>query len=56
MSTLFQPLDQFEIIFLGYYKNLIPINNSMVYMFFIYFIIYFFINLTFKELKIIPGT
>lgn len=52
----YQPLDQFEIIFLGYYKNFIPITNATVYMFFTFATIYFFINLTFKGLKIIPGT
>lgn len=52
----YQPLDQFEIIFLGYYKNLIPITNSTIYMFFTFMTIYFFINLTLKRLKLIAGT
>jgi len=56
LSNYYQPLDQFEIVFLGYYKNLIPITNSTIYMFFILFTIYFFVNLTFKRLKFIPNT
>ena len=27
----FEPLDQFELVFLGYFKS-IPINNSILYM------------------------
>ncbi len=49
-----QPLDQFEIVFLGYFKG-IPINNSIVYMFFIYIALRFLFGLIFIELKIIPN-
>ena len=35
----FQPLSQFEVMFLGYYKNLIPVTNVLVYMFFVYLVI-----------------
>ena len=50
----FQPLDQFEILFLGYFKN-IPINNSIMYMLFIYLTLRIIFGLIFFELKVIPN-
>ena len=50
----FQPLDQFEIIFLGYFKG-VPINNSIIYMFFIYLSLRILFGLIFMELKFIPN-
>lgn len=49
-----EPLDQFELVFLGYFKQ-IPINNSTLYMIFSYIIIRFFFGLTFFNLKLIPN-
>ena len=49
----FQPLDQFEIVFLGYLGN-IPINNSFLYMIFLYLIIRFFFGIVFINRKLIP--
>ena len=50
----YQPLDQFEIIFLGYFKG-VPINNSIIYMFFIYLSLRILFGLIFMELKFIPN-
>ena len=50
----YQPLDQFEIIFLGYFKGL-PINNSIMYMIFMYLALRILFGLTFYELKVIPN-
>ena len=50
----YQPLDQFEIIFLGYFKG-IPLNNSIIYMIFMYLALRILFGLTFFELKIIPN-
>ena len=50
----YQPLDQFEIVFLGYFKG-IPINNSIMYMLYIYLSLRILFGLTFLELKIIPN-
>lgn len=50
----YQPLDQFEIIFLGYFKG-IPINNLIIYMIFMYLSLRILFGLTFLELKIIPN-
>lgn len=45
---LLQPLAQFEITFLGWYKGFIPIDTGTLYMFFVYFIIRFFFSMTKK--------
>lgn len=50
-----QPLAQFEIIFLGYYKNLIPITNALIYMLFIYLAIRILFGMVLINLKIIPN-
>ena len=51
----YQPLAQFEIIFLSFYKNIIPINNALIYMFFVYFIIRILFGMVFISRKIIPN-
>lgn len=58
MSTNFiinftQPLEQFEIIFLGYF-NKFPINNALLYLIFVYLLIRFFFGLAFLNLRLIP--
>jgi len=55
MSTtlLYQPLEQFEIIFLGTLLGF-HINNVLIYLFFVFFIIYFIFGLVFLNFKIIP--
>ena len=50
-----QPLDQFEIIFLGYYKNIIPVTNALMYMLFVYLAIRVLFGMVFVNLKIIPN-
>ena len=50
---MFQPLDQFEIIYLGSIAN-IPINNSLLYLIFVYLIIRFFFGLVLLNLRLIP--
>lgn len=52
---LFQPLDQFEIVFLSYYKNIIPITNSLIYMLFVYLAIRIIFGMSFISLKVIPN-
>jgi ATP synthase subunit 6 len=55
MSVLFinyQPLDQFEIIYLGNF--LIDINNSLIYFIFVYFVIICMHFLVLYDLRIIP--
>ena len=51
----YQPLAQFEIIFLSFYKNIIPINNALIYMFFVYIIIRILFGMVFVSRKIIPN-
>ena len=51
--TFFQPLEQFEIIYLGSIAG-IPINNSLIYLIFVYLIIRFFFGLALFNLRIIP--
>ena len=48
-----QPLDQFEIIFLGYFNG-ITISNSLVYLVLVYFLIRFLFGMVFFNTKIIP--
>lgn len=50
--TNYQPLEQFEIIYLGNF--LIDINNSLIYFIFVYFIIIFAHSLILYDLRIIP--
>jgi ATP synthase subunit 6 len=50
---LYQPLEQFEIIFFGSIRN-IPITNSLIYLIFVYLIIRFFFGLVFFDNKLIP--
>ncbi len=49
----YQPLDQFEIIFLGNIKNLY-INNSLIYLIIVYLIIRLSYSLILYDLRIIP--
>lgn len=51
--TYYQPLDQFEIIFLGNIKNLY-INNSLIYLIIVYLIIRLSYSLILYDLRIIP--
>lgn len=51
----YQPLDQFEITFLGYYKNFLPITNIFIYMGLVYLVIRFLFEITFFSMKIIPN-
>lgn len=50
---LVQPLEQFEIIFLGTLGG-IPINNSLIYLIFVFLIIRFLFGLVLFNLRIIP--
>lgn len=50
---LMQPLEQFEIIFLGTFAG-IPINNSLIYLIIVYLVIRFFFGLVLVNLRIIP--
>ncbi len=50
---LYQPLEQFEILFFGNVRN-IPITNSLIYLIFVYLIIRFFFGLVFFDNKLIP--
>lgn len=50
----YQPLAQFELIFLSYIKN-IDINNSIIYMFFMYLTLRLFFGIVFMNLKVIPN-
>lgn len=48
-----QPLEQFEIIFLGYFAGL-PINNAVIYLIFVYFLIRFVFGLVFLNTRLVP--
>jgi F-type H+-transporting ATPase subunit a len=48
-----QPLEQFEIIFLGTFAG-IPINNSLIYLIIVYLVIRFFFGLVLVNLRVIP--
>lgn len=50
---LIQPLDQFEIIFLGTFAG-ITINNSLIYLIIVYLVIRFFFGLVIEDLRLIP--
>ncbi len=50
----YQPLAQFELIFLSYIKN-IDRNNSIIYMFFMYLTLRLFFGIVFMNLKVIPN-
>lgn len=50
---LMQPLEQFEIIFLGTFAG-IPINNSLIYLIIVYLVIRFFFGLVLVNLRIVP--
>jgi len=50
---LMQPLEQFEIIFLGTFAG-IPINNSLIYLIIVYLVIRFFFGLVLVNLRVIP--
>lgn len=53
IQNSYQPLDQFEIIFLGNIKNLY-INNSLIYLIIVYLIIRLAYSLIFYDLRLIP--
>ena len=48
-----QPLEQFEIIYLGSIAG-IPINNSLIYLIFVYLVIRFFFGLALFNMRLIP--
>ncbi len=50
---LMQPLEQFEIIFLGTFAG-IPINNSLIYLIIVYLVIRFFFGLVLVNLRLVP--
>lgn len=50
---LMQPLEQFEIIFLGTFAG-IPINNSLIYLIIVYLVIRFFFGLALVNLRLVP--
>ena len=50
---LMQPLEQFEIIFLGSLGS-IPINNSLIYLIIVYLVIRFFFGMVLLNLRVIP--
>ena len=55
MNSLFnfQPLEQFEIVFLGNFAG-IPINNSLIYLIIVYLVIRFLFGLVFVNMRLIP--
>lgn len=55
MNSLFnfQPLEQFEIVFLGNLAG-IPINNSLIYLIIVYLVIRFLFGLVFVNMRLIP--
>lgn len=50
---LTQPLEQFEIIYLGSFAG-IPINNSLLYLIFVYLVIRFFFGLALLNMRLVP--
>jgi len=52
-NIFFQPLEQFEITFLGYFAG-IPVTNSLLYLIFVYLIIRFMFGLVFLNTRIVP--
>jgi len=48
-----QPLEQFEIVYLGSIGG-IPINNSLIYLIFVYLVIRFFFGLALLNMRLIP--
>ena len=50
---LMQPLEQFEIIFLGTFAG-ITINNSLIYLIIVYLVIRFFFGLVLVNLRLVP--
>lgn len=48
-----QPLEQFEIIYLGSIAG-IPINNSLLYLIFVYLVIRFFFGLALLDMRVVP--
>jgi ATP synthase subunit 6 len=48
-----QPLEQFEIIYLGSIAG-IPINNSLIYLIFVYLVIRFFFGLALHNMRLVP--
>ena len=50
---LTQPLEQFEIVYLGSIAG-IPINNSLIYLIFVYLIIRFIFGLVLMNMRLIP--
>lgn len=56
LTPKFQPLSQFELLFLDYYKDAIPVSNAFIYMLFIYLSIRFLFGMIFINLKVIPNT
>ena len=52
-SIIAQPLEQFEIIYLGSIGG-IPINNSLIYLIFVYLVIRFFFGLALVNMRIVP--
>lgn len=53
---LYQPLAQFEITFLGFNKYGIPVDNSLVYLFSVYYIIKFFFTMTRRgKMMVVPN-
>jgi|TARA_R110000744_G_scaffold269171_2_gene382537 F-type H+-transporting ATPase subunit a len=48
-----QPLEQFEIIYLGSIAG-IPVNNSLIYLIFVYLTIRFFFGLALYNLRLVP--
>lgn len=49
----FHPLEQFEIVFLGYYYN-IPVTNYFIYLILVYFVILFLFGFAVLNIRIIP--
>lgn len=49
----YQPLEQFEILYLGSIAG-IPINNSLIYLIFVYLIIRFFFGLALYNARVVP--
>ena len=52
-NFVLEPLDQFELLYLGSFK-FIPFNNTILYMIFSYLLIRSLFGLVFLDLRLIP--
>lgn len=52
---LYQPLSQFELTFLSYYKNILPITDMFIYMLLVYLGFRFLTGIVLVRIKVIPN-